>query len=134
MTSEEVIINKQIVFGVKKRMNNQEAPQKIGELWAAFLAKQEQPFPYYSIYTNYESNYTGAYDYYLGTATYDKHKETCVIPAGKYLKIPVVPNNIEGVSKTWQKIWEQDNELPRTYQVDFEKYEQNGQITIYLSI
>lgn len=133
MNSKPVILEGQMVLGSIKRMDNQEAGEAIGKMWEAFL-KENKPLPYYSIYTNYESDHTGKYDYYLAVKADTLEKANFTIPAGNYLKIPVVPNNVEGVVKTWQEIWAQDDTLPRTYQADFEKYEANGEIAIYLSI
>ena len=60
----------------------------------------------------------------------------CRIPAGKYAKFVVHGNMVSAVASAWQEIGQMD--LPRTYQCDFEEYQDDNmedlKIHIYVGI
>ncbi|EIG24418.1 GyrI-like domain-containing protein [Haemophilus paraphrohaemolyticus] len=109
--------------------------EKIGQLWQNNFAKLPQNEPYYSVYLNYESDFTGYYD--VAVAQESK-------PEGSFSTIEIedltwyeiFPTTYESVVQTWQHIWNKEKQglLKRAYKVDFEKYYPNGKVDIYISI
>ena len=109
--------------------------EKIGQLWQNNFAKLTKNEPYYGVYLNYESDFTGYYD--VAIAQESK-------PEGSFSTIEIedltwyeiFPTNCESVAQTWQHIWNKEKQglLKRAYKVDFEKYYPNGKVDIYISI
>ena len=109
--------------------------EKIGQLWQNNFAKLTKNEPYYGVYLNYESVFTGYYD--VAVAQESK-------PEGSFSTIEIedltwyeiFPTTSELVVQTWQHIWNKEKQglLKRAYKVDFEKYYPNGKVDIYISI
>ena len=109
--------------------------EKIGQLWQNNFAKLTKNEPYYGVYLNYESDFTGYYD--VAVAQESK-------PEGSFSTIEIedltwyeiFPTNCESVVQTWKHIWNKEKQglLKRAYKVDFEKYYPNGKVDIYISI
>ena len=109
--------------------------EKIGQLWQNNFAKLTKNEPYYGVYLNYESDFTGYYD--VAVAQESK-------PEGSFSTIEIedltwyeiFPTTSELVVQTWQHIWNKEKQglLKRAYKVDFEKYYPNGKVDIYISI
>ena len=108
--------------------------EKIGQLWQNNFAKLTKNEPYYGVYLNYESDFTGYYD--VAVAQESK-------PEGSFSTIEIedltwyeiFPTTCELVVQTWQRIWNKEKQglLKRAYKVDFEKYYPNGKVDIYIS-
>mgnify|MGYP000588283978 CR=1 FL=1 len=100
-----------------------------------YFAKLTKNEPYYGVYLNYESDFTGYYD--VAVAQESK-------PEGSFSTIEmedltwyeIFPTTCELVVQTWQRIWNKEKQglLKRAYKVDFEKYYPNGKVDIYISI
>lgn len=121
-----------IIKGKKIRTNNNN-PQKLMDLWKEVLELHLQG-SLYAVYYNFESNHLGDYDLLIGNEVADL-PNSVELSNSTYMEIPVEGNSIENAGKTWQDIWSNlEIEAKRTYQTDFEKYHQDGTITIYLSI
>ena len=109
--------------------------EKIGQLWQNNFAKLTKNEPYYGVYLNYESDFTGYYD--VAVAQESK-------PEGGFSTIEIedltwyeiFPTTSELVVQTWKHIWNKEKQglLKRAYKVDFEKYYPNGKVDIYISI
>ncbi|MGX7419832.1 GyrI-like domain-containing protein [Carnobacterium gallinarum] len=122
-------LNELKLYGLKGRANNTN-PVPIGILWQKFV--QVKPAgECYGIYTNYESDYTGDYDFILATPTEFTDAEEVNLPAGNYLVFDVEDGQ-EGVLKVWQEIWQMS--LNRVYTSDFEHYQADGQVKIYIAV
>lgn len=120
------------IRGKKIRTSNSHL-QGVMELWQEILALNLSG-DIYAVYFDYESNHAGEYNLLIGSETADL-KDTITLANSKYLEIPVDGNSIENVGKAWQEIWSNPQiEAKRAYQTDFEKYSQDGHITIYLSV
>ncbi|MCM3601080.1 effector binding domain-containing protein [Robertmurraya korlensis] len=54
----------------------------------------------------------------------------------KYEIFKVDRGDAQGVVNTWRKIWERENAgtLARAYSYDFEKYDPDGEIEIYIAL
>ena len=109
--------------------------EKIGQLWQNNFAKLTKNEPYYGVYLNYESDFTGYYD--VAVAQESK-------PEGSFSTIEIedltwyeiFPTTGKSVVQTWQHIWNKEKQglLKRAYKVDFEKYYPHGKVDIYISI
>lgn len=100
-------------------------------------------------YTEYESDHTGEYTYYIGeeVSSFDNtgdHFETLVIPEQTYAVFTNGPGSMPDVlRKPWEEIWKmspKDFGGKRNYRVDFELYDerasdhQNLILDIYIGI
>ena len=143
------------VIGVSARTNNakEQTPDgQIGKTWQRlsqekFLTnipnKADQNI--ISVYTNYASDKDGDYTYILGAKVIsDKEVPTGMvavkIPAGRYAKFTSEKGPAyKVVQETWKRIWTNSGG-DRTYQADFEIYDQrainpeNSQVDIYVGI
>ena len=129
------------IIGIEIRTTNQngQAMKDIGGLWHRFFSENIiSKIPktvnsnVYAIYTDYESDYTGEYTTLLGLEVSSLDE----IPSGlvgrefpkqnfkRFLAKGAMP---QAVAEAWQKIWEQDKELNRLYQYDYELYTEKSQ-------
>jgi predicted transcriptional regulator YdeE len=98
----------------------------------------------YSVYTEYEGDYTRPYTTLIGyrVADLDDVPEGLtgiLIPQGEYQKRVVTGNLLKGaVYEAWLEIWQSD--IPRAYTADYEVYgageqdPENALVDIYLSV
>ncbi len=102
-----------------------------------------------SSFSNYESDYTGAYDYVLGEEVWGQEKapeglSSLMIQGGTYVKFTSSPGPMpDVVIEMWQAIWKMSPaELggTRVYKTDFEIYDERAQdpentiVDIYIGI
>lgn len=123
----------------KIRTNNfhdEHVMQKITDLWknaATVLSNQEGCI--YGLYYEYESDYKG--DYTLSVAIEEKNNPSIYIPDDTIYEIFKVNTDEEqGILATWNEIWqrEEEGQLKRAYTYDFEKYNPDGSIDIFIAI
>ena len=120
---------------IRTHNTKENTAEKIGQLWQNNFAKLTKNEPYYGVYLNYESDFTGYYD--VTVAQEGK-------PEGSFSTIEIedlawyeiFPTTGKSVVQTWQHIWNKEKQglLKRAYKVDFEKYYPNGKVDIYISI
>ncbi len=100
------------------------------------IPKRKKPGVTFCAYTEYESDYTGAYTYFIGeevhafdSALPEEFKELS-IPAGSYAKFTTPPGPMpDVVVNAWQAIWEMSEEEmggKRRYQTDYEIYDERA--------
>lgn len=118
-----------VIYGNKIRTSNNDSNVFSME-WEKFL-KNKVEGDIYAVYSNYQSDHTGSFDFMIGTEVMDG-TSSVTIPEGEYYVWEVESNDLSGVGKAWYDIWKSD--LPRTYDHDFELYKTDGSISIYLSI
>ena len=109
--------------------------EKIGQLWQNNFAKLTKNEPYYGVYLNYESDFTGYYD--VAVAQESKPESGfSTIEIEDLTWYEIFPTTGELVVQTWKHIWNKEKQglLKRAYKVDFEKYYPNGKVDIYISI
>ena len=109
--------------------------EKIGQLWQNNFAKLTKNEPYYGVYLNYESDFTGYYD--VAVAQESKPEDSSsTIEIEDLTWYEIFPTTCKSVVQTWQHIWNKEKQglLKRAYKVDFEKYYPNGKVDIYISI
>ena len=126
------------IYGVKTRTKNEDeigGEGKIPALWSKFMGElYDGKSEIYSVYYNYESDFNGHYDNFIGTRSRQKGDENLDIQSGKYALFSFA-NEPQNVAKFWGEIWRyfESSELKRTYKTDFEKYLKD-KIEIYISI
>lgn len=83
----------------------------------------------YAVYTNYESDYRGAYTMVIGVAVDPEAPtpagmERVVIPAGGYAAVRAVGAPAEAIWGAWRFFWEAwPRRGERRYAADFERYD-----------
>lgn len=122
---------------------------RIAGLWSRFygedvlgrIAGKKAPVVPFGVYTDYESDHTGAYRLLVGAAVHDvrgagEGLQTVTIPAGQYLVFGVEGDMPKAVMEGWAAIWEhfQASGEKRAYAVDFEVYRGPNKVDIYISV
>jgi len=148
---EKVTIQPFQIIGISVRTNHDDAMKDIGNLWQQLMSQNlVEQIPnkinpaVYSIYTDYESDYKGAYTTILGCQV----KNMNTVPegmishsfdGGMYQKITAKGDLTKGfVYQAWKDIWQMD--LERAYTADFEIYGERAQnpsdaeVDIFLAI
>ena len=129
MEYKTIELDEFIVAGISVRTTNQDARAytDIRDLWARFMHEGIlEKIPHrvsddlYCVYTDYESDYTGAYTTILGCEV----TKLADLPDGIIGK--VIPKSqyqvytSDNVAGTWQHIWSQ--QIARKYEADFDLY------------
>ena len=127
------------IIGISVRTTNEngQAIKDIGPLWERFLSENLiEKIPnkvdptVYSVYTDYESDYTKPYTVILGckVSSLDDIPEGMVgrvIPGGKFTQFTAKGDLNQGiVYSEWLNIW--NTKLNRKYTADFEVYGQKA--------
>jgi predicted transcriptional regulator YdeE len=140
LASEMNLATAKIGATVQKYFHNS-LPEKI--------INRKKPGTTYCVYTNYESDFTGDYTYFIGEEVESLNDllegfETLVIPIQNYAKFTTESGPMPAVCiNAWQKIWtmsptEFGNE--RAYIADFEVYDeraldhQNVVLDVYIGL
>ncbi|MGV8964198.1 MAG: GyrI-like domain-containing protein [Candidatus Saccharimonadaceae bacterium] len=149
---EKVLSFKIIGIGINTTNKDGKSGDDLNKLWKQFYAENisekitnKLGHEVYSVYTDYESDYTGNYKVVIGLKvdSLDRIPNGLIgmeIKGGKYLKFIAKGRMPNAVLETWQKIWEKDKELNRSYSADFEVYgeysqnEDNSKVDIYIAI
>jgi predicted transcriptional regulator YdeE len=144
--SEEVTLPEFYIAGISIRTTNQDgaALPAIGALWEKWMSEgilHQIPGrlsdDIYSIYTDYETDHTGAYTVVLGCKVnpgmaLPEGFVALTIPADKY-RVNYIEGEMPGaIMEAWQRIW--DSGTDRKYTIDFEQYTNEGGVQIYLAI
>ena len=95
----------------------------------------------YAVYSGYESDFNGAYDYLMGNAaqagaTPPEGMKKIELPAAKYLVFPSAGVGAPEVIATWGRVWKYFSgsaKWQRAYTADFEKYTPDG-MKIYIAV
>lgn len=133
------------LMGITARTNNNAEfnpmTAKIGLTMANYFAiarkipNAKNPGITFCAYTNYESDHTGNYTYFIGqeVTSFDntpEEYETLVIPSQKYAKFTTAPGPMPMVViNAWQDIWKMNDEdfgSKRSYITDFEVYDERA--------
>jgi predicted transcriptional regulator YdeE len=140
------------IIGIAVRTTNQNGKSQndIGALWGKFMSENifekipdKQSADIYCVYTDYESDFNGAYTTILGC----KVNSLANIPEGFIGKnIPTTEYRLyiskgkipDAVVVTWMHIWQSG--VKRKYQADFDVYgpksqdQENAEVSTYLSV
>jgi predicted transcriptional regulator YdeE len=113
------------------------------------IQNRKNPDKTFCAYSNYESDYRGDYDFFIGeqVTSFDNLAEdliTLTIPAQKYARLTTGSGTMPMIAiNAWQKIWQMaPRELggDRRYATDFEIYDERAQdpnntiLDIYIGI
>ncbi len=142
------------IIGIETQTSNEsgKAAVDLGKLWEQFYVENipskipnKTSEEVYSIYTDYESDYTGKYTCIIGLKvdSIDTIPEGLVgrnFKGGSYQKFVAKGQMPHAVLESWQEIWKLDKELNRKYTADFEVYGVKAQkgddseVEIYIEI
>lgn len=136
------------VYGIRIDTTNESEMEstesKIPDLWKRFYTDHYgqtlSGSPVYGVYTNYESDVNGRYSVLAGVRATEAHKDyqEVKIERGKYLVFRREGEPSEAVVAAWQQVWEYfenpSKEYERAYTSDFEVYEGQDQVAIYIAI
>jgi predicted transcriptional regulator YdeE len=135
------------LVGIKARSNNEDEmnPEKakisptvqnyFHNGLAQQIANRKKPNVTYCVFTDYESDHTGEYTYFIGEEVADfenvpEGMEQLTIPVQEYTKFTNGPGMMPDVLiNAWKKIWVMnDEELggKRAYKSDFEIYDERA--------
>ncbi|MFC1749528.1 GyrI-like domain-containing protein [Pseudomonadota bacterium] len=132
-----------------RTLNNDEmnsTTAKIGPLWEKFDSAVTVDYKngarMYGLYFGYESDANGEFTVLAGTDQVSPPStavlEEITIPAGKYLVFEAKGEMPQIVIDAWGDIWNcfssGDAEYERAYNVDFEYYNNENEIEIYISV
>lgn len=113
--------------------------EKIGNLWQKHQKEVEEAFtqglPIYAVYHDYASDYKG--DYSLSLCSLSDKEDWDFDTSGQtYQVFEVDTSDSKGFLHTWQQIWqaEEARELQRQYSIDFEKYDPDQTVSIFIAI
>lgn len=129
------------IIGIETVTTNEngKAAEDLGKLWQQFYTENvaskilnKVNDDIYSIYTDYDSDYTGNYKTIIGQKvnSLDKVPNGFVgreFKGGKYQKFTAKGSMPNAVVEKWQEIWSKDKALNRKYTADFEVYGKNSQ-------
>lgn len=150
MEYEIVTLKEKIAVGVSARTNNTSPDMGavIGGLWDSFFNKgiyasipDKADAKALGIYTEYAGDEKADYTVMVACETTKEPSavEGCSvlrIPAGRYAKFVIHGDMVQAVGAAWQEIWQMD--LPRTFQCDFEEYQdermEDAEIHIYVGL
>ena len=141
-----------IGIAVETTNENEQSVEDMGKLWGRFYAESVQgKIPnsvsndIYSLYTDYETDYTGKYTSIIGlkVSSLDSIPEGMVgreFSGGLYQTYVAKGEMPNAVVETWGKIWNDNASLNRKYTVDFEVHGEashNGaesEVKIYIAV
>lgn len=114
---------------------------KIGPLWNQFMHGGSETIPgvieprtVYAVYTNYQSDETGAYDLVLGKSVQpEQHVPVSMkvlhIPTAQYLVFPAADNSPDAIKAAWMNVYRYFAQRPvqrRIFTYDFEQHSSTG--------
>jgi predicted transcriptional regulator YdeE len=132
--------------------NDGSAGADLGQLWSRFYEEaisgkipnlvDERIF---SVYTDYESDYTGTYTCIIGmkVSSLDEIPEGMIgrsFESSEFLKTTAKGPMPDALFNTWEDIWDKDGDLARAYAYDYEVYGERSlwggeaEVDLYLSI
>jgi predicted transcriptional regulator YdeE len=131
------------VLGIHARASNA-SPHLIGDLWRRFHSSNDaKAIPArrndvaYCVYCEYESDHNGPYTVVIGCAVdhdgaVPEGMKKVTIDAGNVVVCDAkgeLPNN---VFAAWAEIW--NAPLERRYQTDFDRYDEDGQVSVHVGV
>jgi len=151
MTPEIVRMPAFEVLGFSTRTTNEQEMSgegRIGPLWQKYMESGASAIPgvtdpdlTFSIYTNYASDHTGAYDVILGKPVNAADRAPIslrgiAIPAAEYAVFPAVSATPHGIRAAWMTVYQYfagRTDLSRAFSIDFERYSAEG-VQLYIAV
>lgn len=150
---EKVTIQPFTIIGISIRTDHNNAMKDIGSLWEQWMSQNlVEKIPnkvspaVYSIYTDYESDYNGAYTTILGCQVKNMEgipegMSSYDFKGGTHQKITAKGDLTKGlVFNAWKEIWQMEKDLNRAYTADFEIYGEramnpsDAEVDIFLAV
>ncbi|ASG09199.1 hypothetical protein CEQ50_16955 [Vibrio anguillarum] len=119
---------------------------KIGNLWAKFYTnaapKLDEKSKIYGLYTNYESDFTGAFDVIACSDTLSPEilpdAVKVNVTSGKYVTFAASGEMPQAVIDLWGEVWNyfssENCSHERAYTTDFEYYKSAHEVEISISV
>lgn len=113
--------------------------EKVAQLWKDNQTLIQNQFRkgacVFMVYNDYASNYKGDYALDLTVSSKDEKVDFESTPY-KWVEYHVDTQRKDGLKVMWEQIWkdEKNLNLNRTYTFDYEEYDPDGSITIYISV
>jgi predicted transcriptional regulator YdeE len=134
------------IIGISVRTTNKDARSQkdIGDLWSRFMSEGamekipgKESADIYCVYTDYESDFNGAYTTIIGCRVnalemIPEGMAGKTIPSSKYQVYLSSGEMPKALMETWKMIWGSD--IERMYVVDFDLYGQDPAIKTYISV
>ncbi|WP_443939254.1 GyrI-like domain-containing protein [Pedobacter sp. MW01-1-1] len=142
------------IIGISTRTTNKDnqAQKDLEQLWGKFYTENtvekvlnKSSKEIFSIYTDYETDYTGGYTAIIGVpvSTLDEIPNGLIgreFQPDNFRKFIAKGKMPDAVVETWINIWKNDKELNRKYTYDFEVYgeksqkEESSEVEIYIAM
>ncbi|STQ91185.1 GyrI-like domain-containing protein [Iodobacter fluviatilis] len=138
------------VAGISVRTKNSDefnpTTARIARLWQQFFSEnlvekipdRLENSPVYGVYSGFESDANGFYDLTAGVSVHQSSDFTPVtIQPGSYLVFEGVGPMPGAVIQAWGQVWayfEQNPQIKRSYQSDFESYIGPAEVHIYIGV
>ncbi|MFD1245164.1 GyrI-like domain-containing protein [Paralysiella testudinis] len=132
------------IIGLHIRTQPATAAADIGALWPRWFGSDTAAISalddaLYCAYHQYDSDYRGAYSVTLGKkvaadAPVPAGFAELLIPAQDYACYPAPGEMPQAIVQVWQHIWQNDANLPRRYQVDFDVYPAAATPAVYIGL
>ena len=151
MTPEIVRMPAFAVAGFTTRTANEREMSgegRIGLLWQRYMTSGSGAIPgvtdpslTFSVYTNYESDHTGAYDVILGKPVGSLEAVSdplrgIAIPAAEYSVFPAAAATPDAIRSAWMAVYEYfggPTNLRRAFTADFERHAAEG-VQLYIAL
>ena len=136
------------IAGISVRTTNaaefNPATGKIAGVWGRFFSEglfdklpgKLATSPIYGVYSNYESDYMGAFDVTAGVAT-TQPEGPLALQAGTYLVFSATGPMPQTVLQTWGVVWQYFQSNPamkRSYATDYEAYLGTDTVEIHIGV
>lgn len=128
-----------IGISIESTNENEKSIEDMGQLWGQFYADDiskkipnKESDEIYSIFTDYESDYTGKYTAIIGqkVTSLEEIPNGLVgreFKGGKYVKLVAKGKMPDAIIEVWKRVWKEDKKLKRRYTADFEVYSAKSQ-------
>lgn len=149
MIKENIKQDEILLVGIQVRTNNAEEYKKLDgkifplvrryfhEALAEKIPHRKNPATTFCAYTDYESDHTGDYTYFIGEEVTEVSEEllgefeVLTIPSQSYAKFTTGPASMPAIlENAWKEIWEMSPEKmggERRYHTDYEIYDERAQ-------
>ena len=146
--TRQTLVMPQAISGITVRTTNaaefNPVTGKIAGLWGQFFSEglfdklpgKLAESPVYGVYSNYESDYMGAFDVTAGVATSNAESQL-TLQAGEYLVFSATGPMPQTVLQTWGGVWQYFQSNPsvqRSYATDFEAYLGVDKVEIHIGV
>lgn len=132
------------VIGISQKISNQNAQEKIPEMWKTFIVENllekipnKKDGRLMAFYTDYEGDHTKPFLYTIGceVSTLDecpKDFNKLTIPGNRYALFQVKGGLPNSLIEAWKYIWTSD--LKRKFEADFEVVVGADEVHVYISV